>query len=336
MIFILATAANIYCQQNQRIGEWRSHLPQQFGRKISQSPDKIFYANLWNIISINKEDLSVDFISKVDGLSDIGISELAYDHFNEQLFVIYSNSNIDIITSDQIVNIPNISSNTNLAGDKSINQVFFLDNKQTFFSTAFGIVAFDPSTYNFGNTTFTSVKVNEVSAHMDQLYAATDEGAYTVSLNSEVNIGDFNQWTLLDDANGLPSLYEAKSITSYSGHIYIAENNNLYKSANGVDFQKIFQTSDPLLKIEFLRATSDRLIVGTKDAAFNSEVLFFDADDQFIVEGPSCTDLVNDALMDDQGRIWYADDFNEIRFAEDYTSMCKRISYNSPFSHQGQ
>ncbi len=45
-------------------------------------------------------------MSRITGLSETGISAIHYDKTNEKLVVAYSNSNIDIIYRNDIINVP--------------------------------------------------------------------------------------------------------------------------------------------------------------------------------------------------------------------------------------
>ena len=82
--------ATLVCmgQSMLALGEWKSHLPQQSGNYVTQSKDKIIYSNSWNLILIDKEDMTPTFVSKVEGLSEVGIKIVEYDPTNNQLVVV--------------------------------------------------------------------------------------------------------------------------------------------------------------------------------------------------------------------------------------------------------
>ena len=93
-------------QSSLPIGQWKSHLSYKEGISITQSQDKIIYASSKGIITIDKEDISVTFLSKEDGLSDVNIRGLYYDQENLQLIIVYKDNNIDIIRDNDVINIP--------------------------------------------------------------------------------------------------------------------------------------------------------------------------------------------------------------------------------------
>ena len=132
-----------FAQSEIPIYNWKSYLPHLNGEVVAQSDDKIIYGTEWSLLTIDKQDGSFDFISKVEGLSDIGIKDMVYDDFNDQLIVIYDNSNIDIIKDDEVFNVNNIKNNTNIVGDRSINGVEVTNGGEAFYlATSFGIVEY--------------------------------------------------------------------------------------------------------------------------------------------------------------------------------------------------
>jgi hypothetical protein len=87
----------LFAQSNIPIGAWKSYLPYKQGLTITQSSEKIIYGTPWSILTIDKDDDSVDFLSTVDGLTTVGIQKIAYDDTNEQLIIAYDDSAIDLI-----------------------------------------------------------------------------------------------------------------------------------------------------------------------------------------------------------------------------------------------
>ena len=314
------------------IGEWDSHLPYQAGRLITQSDTKIIYATNWSLLIIDKEDFSHSFLSKVEGLSDIGISEIKYDLITDQLIVAYTNSNIDIIKDDDVVNLPNIKSNLSISGDKMIYDIH-VDNGIAYFSTGFGLVELDLSSYDFGFTVFTGIKVNDSSTKDQKIFIATDDGIYSGKRDPQINLGDFNKWKLLDEAYGFPSVYGAKSILHYNNNMYTVIDRQLWKETDQLAVP-IYELEENEFDIEFVASSDNNLMLALKDNLFSSKVLFFSQEGTFTESMRLCTDRITGVLEDDQGRIWYADEWNQIRYSNNKNEECKRLEFNSPFSHK--
>ena len=319
-------------QQDLRLGQWKSHLPQNQGWSVTQSPEKIIYGTPWSIIYIDKEELSASFLTKTDGLSDIGVSVVAYDPFNDQLFVAYESSDLDIIKDGEIINVPNIKSNTTISNDRRINDIHFVSSELAFIATGFGIIEYNPRAYNFGATSFTSVRVNQIASSSTYIYAATDDGVYRTSITS-TDKADFNTWQLLETSVGLPSVYQSKAIVFHQESLYADIDGVLYK-ATSENLWTVFYEDTDGLDLVYLQDTDDRLISGWKGSNFRGEVRFFSPDGFFISSDGSCANIVRGAIKDEQGRIWYAEGFTGIRSSKDYTSGCDIRTYNGPFAHQ--
>jgi len=129
IVFLCCLIGQVQAQESDlRIGQWKSHLPYQAGRWVTQSETQIYYASPFSIFTIDKVDNSVDFISKVDGLSDVGVDKINYNQASETLVIAYTNSNLDLVKPDGIINLNDIQVNTSIIGDRTIYNILFEDN----------------------------------------------------------------------------------------------------------------------------------------------------------------------------------------------------------------
>jgi len=320
----------VYSQSEIRIGGWQAHLPYNQGWSVTQTPENVIYGTPWSILSIDKADGSSRFISKVEGLSDVGVSQVIYDPFNDQVAVIYDNSNLDFIGREDIVNIPNIKDNTGINGDRRISDIFFAGTNQAFLATGFGIVVLDPSTYNFGTTTITGVPITSIISDGDFVYAGTSEGLYRAPI-AMTNLADFTLWSLQGSDVGLPSLYEVNDLEIHNGQIYLGSEDGLYRW-DGSNWKLEFESSDE--DLVFLQSSDDRLISGWMTGDFTSTLRFFDDNHEWITSGGGCNNLTRGAIRDEQGRIWYAEGFTNIRRSAGYQEGCEVLTYNGPYSQE--
>lgn len=312
------------------IGEWDSFLSQVDGRWVTQSAEEIIYSNGSSLIYIDKDDESVRFVDKVDGLSDIGISLLAYDKANDQLIIAYNNSNLDIVKGSQVINLPSIKENTNITGSRQINDIYIdADGRFAYFATSFGIIQFDLVNLEFASTIFTDLIVNSITGLGNELFAATEDGLYYVSDVTQINIADFSLWQLLGENEGLPMVYEANQVQSYEGNVYLAVDRNLYKREANT-FQSILEVNNNE-HIRFLSADQSKLVVGVRETnGFSSRIVFFDPTGESFEGGGACINRLRYGIEDEKGRMWYADDWRQIRHTDNYTSGCHKVEYNSP------
>src|SRR5687767_3994826 len=105
--------------QLQPIGQWRDHLPYQQVTSVTYTTDKIWAATPYSLFSVDAADNSIERWSKTNGLSETGISAIAAEPNGQRIVIAYSNSNIDVLFDDKVVNISSLK-NAGIAGDKSI------------------------------------------------------------------------------------------------------------------------------------------------------------------------------------------------------------------------
>lgn len=189
------------------LGQWRTHLPYRYCNLVEATDDRIYCSATGGLFSYNLTDNSLEKISKIDGLSDNGVSSLRWSGEIETLILAYQNSNLDIIREGVIVNIPDIMKKQ-IPGDKSIYDIEFR-GQQAYLSTGFGIVVLNLEKNEISETYYIgddgeALKVNQVATDGTYLYAATDRGVKR-GLLSDPFLVDFNAWEIiseLPDANG--------------------------------------------------------------------------------------------------------------------------------------
>jgi len=179
-------------QSDLKLGQWKSHLPYQLGRSITQSETTMYFASPWSLFMIDKGENSVQFMSKVEGLSDVGMGVIKYVPAYETLIASYKNSNIDLIKPTRIVNLPFIKEDPNIIGDKNIYSIHLEGDDLAYLACGFGVVQLNVDREEFGFTTKMNLKVSDVLVYEDEIYAATAEGIYRIPNNENINLQDFD------------------------------------------------------------------------------------------------------------------------------------------------
>lgn len=226
MLFLLVAAAGN--AQLQPVGEWREHLEFQPALRVTTSDEHIYLASKFGIFRAGITDNNIERFSKVNGLNDIGISTIRYNNASQQLLIAYTNSNLDVMTENSIINIPYIL-RSNVSGDKRINDIFFLNDK-AYLSTGLGIIVVDLKRYEISSTFYignngSALRVNGFSADGTRFYAATDEGVKTANQNA-VNLSDFRNWTNL--GAGLPP-GPVQNVFALQNKVFAQSGNRLYQ-----------------------------------------------------------------------------------------------------------
>lgn len=222
------------------IGQWKEHLPFENGISVTEGGGKVYCATAGGFFSVDEQDYSIERLSKVTGLSDIAISRVAYNHYNNTLVIGYKNGNIDFIKDNAIHNLSDIKREPDL-GNKNINNIYFI-NQYAYLACGFGIVVIDTEkkevkdTYKIGpNGAF--INVYEVTTDGANIYAATEGGVYKASL-TDPNLIYFGSWTKM---TGIP-VGTYNTIVYFGGKVIVNYSKNL---TNGAYLEDTVFTYDP-------------------------------------------------------------------------------------------
>ena len=197
-LFFLIQSLFSYSQEIP-IGQWRDHLSYRSAIAVAKGNNKVYCATEGALFSYNISDNSTERINKINGLSDVKINNIGFNNYNNTLLIAYQNANVDLLSNSSVYNLADIKREPDL-GNKMINDVFFL-NQYAYLACGFGIVLIDTEkkevkdTYKFG-TNGANINVYDVSSDGTTLYAATENGVYTASLNNP-NLNYYGSWTKL-------------------------------------------------------------------------------------------------------------------------------------------
>jgi len=328
-------SVSLCAQSDIPLGTWKSYLPHNKALHVTQSSDKIFLSTGISVFTLTKDDNSIDYLSKVEGLNDNSIAEIAYNQDLNQLIIAYNNNNIDLVTEDQVINIANIKNNTNIQGDRTIYDIYINENR-AYFSTGFGVVEYDLESLEFGFTTKTDgIAVFECTVLDNTLFAATEDGIYSVSLSQNIVQGDFAKWSLLSSDSGLPLVYTPVSLVSKFDRVYMATENVLYSSDNGFDFDTLAIETEEKFSTKFISEQAQELVWCTSRRGFSlASFSYFNSSNDRVLRKSYTQTRPTFLLAEDGGKIWLGDEFNEIRFLEDKESGISTFEINGPNSEK--
>ena len=200
LLIFWACIAGIHGMSQQApIGQWSDELPYNKVISVTEADHLIYAATPYALLRVDKEDFSVSRLTKINGLSDIGITATRYNQFTGTLVVTYSNANIDLIHGHLITNISDIK-RKQILGNKTINSIFCY-NKYAYLACGFGIVVLDLQKEEIRDTYYigpdgSPVNVLAITSDPDDtIYAATDLGIYKAYLN-DPNLVNFASWHL--------------------------------------------------------------------------------------------------------------------------------------------
>ena len=173
----LASAAPAAAQT--AIGRWRDCPDLTRIHSVVAAGDRIYGAGQAGILCFDVADRTLSTLSRSSGLSDAGISFLAFDSATRCLLVIYNNSNIDLLAGSRIYNLSDIK-RSEAFSYKEIYGVAFADSA-AYLATGFGVVVVDlrrreiRETWLLGDGGSPSA-VYALAFSPDSIYAATAAG----------------------------------------------------------------------------------------------------------------------------------------------------------------
>lgn len=197
IFFLIGT--NLLQAQNLPLGSWREHLSFTQARFVNNTASHIYCGTEQALFFIDKQDNSIHHYSKINGLSDVGIAKMDYSDDQKVLVVCYSNSNLDLIYEDGIVNVSDIERRS-ATGDKTINDISFR-GRFAYLATGFGVLALDLIKAEIKETYIIGITGNEVPVYSvtndgTYIYAATDAGILRGEI-ANPDLNNFAEWQLV-------------------------------------------------------------------------------------------------------------------------------------------
>lgn len=308
--FLLITLPIAIDASDLAIGQWRHHLPNNTIIALEETPERIIAATPYGLVIYNKADRSMERINKVDGLSDFGLTAIAWSDQHNALLVGYENGNLDVITPEGFHNIPDIMQ-ASILGSKQINQIVTNGNT-ALIACDFGIVELKISDRLIRDTWFigpegSMVNINHLLLTDTVIYAATNAGILFADVNAP-NLADFRNWHRLEVSGNNNEVFNY--IVSHNNRLVV---NRIDGSADVMYYfdDDVWQTFSPPEGFDdntnrFVRTSGDHLLAGSgfrlyiidKDMMVKREVVSY---------YPG-TPRPNDARYDAGNTLWIADD----------------------------
>ena len=255
--------------QNVPLGSWQSHFSYCSAKHILKVRNKIFCSSYNGLFSIDQTDNQIVNYSKANGLSEVGISAMAYDSTENLIILAYRSGNLDLLylnenlQPDQIINWPFLAEAADLPANKRVSKISFQENK-VYLCTNFGIIKLDPKlreieeTYRYIGPGGLEVAVTDVTFGNDSLIAATSQGLLTASLSPTINKQYFANWKTI------PTPYRAISVSFQNGSIHAGfPGYGVYKRNNQA-WEKVYESTSQTYSFSDknnLVTLSDRIVV---------------------------------------------------------------------------
>lgn len=192
------------------VGTWRYYPAYNGISEVdSISSSCIFVLSSGNIYKVNKEEWTVQTYDRITGLTDVDIKTMAWNGVAKRMVLIYSNSNIDLMTKEgDVTNIPDIY-NKETTLDKTINSIFIKD-QFAYLSTGFGIIKLDARKAEISDSYNLGENISKTYLDKTNIYAMRSDGSVlTASLSS--NLLDKRVWS--EYTGSTAGMFDAETVS---------------------------------------------------------------------------------------------------------------------------
>jgi hypothetical protein len=181
------------------VGTWTDHLVYNTANCVAVSTEEVYASTGSSIIIYNKGFDELKKMSRINGLTETGISTISWSEEYKTLIIAYSSSNVDLLINNTIYNIADINRKY-IPGRKAINRIR-TNGKYAYLACSFGIVVVDLikkeiyDTWKPG-TGSESTEVWDIAFGNSKIYAATGTGVYSADITNP-GLSYFGNWSLL-------------------------------------------------------------------------------------------------------------------------------------------
>lgn len=240
--FLLTLASTAWAQV--AMGKWKTHLAYNSVSQVAQSGTKVYAVSEGALFSVDKTDGGLSFYSKLTGLNGSNISKIKFNSSSQELLIIYSDGNIDIIGNSGITNMPDLY-NKQMSSGKTVNQIQFYQNK-AYLACNFGIVVLNLDKKEVADTYYIGSNASEVAVlsttiHNGTIYALSKSAVYKASA-TEPQLANYEFWST---ASGLPGTGDFQNISSFGGKLILLRGGKLYKQESNKTWTSFLSDLSP-------------------------------------------------------------------------------------------
>ena len=294
LIALFAFNANVTTAQ--QVGDWKLHHVYSglHVQNIIDNGKLVYYLSDGYLYAYDKENDETLFFSKRNDLSDNFIKNIYYNFDKEYLFIIYENSNIDIMyNSGKVVNIPDLK-NAVLTTEKGINDVDFA-GKFIYVATDFGYMVVDDDKYQIKESHNYNKKFTSIIATDKYIYACVNNKIIVSEL--EAHHYEFSAFT--------ETKYSVENLYKMDNNKFCTASGWFYTFEIGADYK------NPSIKV--IKEQSVKLVSKSKNgyiASFDGFYMNLDnqgnvVDEVVLPEGEFSGSLISS--MENDGSVWGVD-----------------------------
>ncbi len=170
------------------VGTWSDHLIYDRAEKLALGSKEVYASTGSSLLVYNREFDELRKLSRINGLTETGISTIAWSEEYNTLVIGYLSTNLDLVSDKSIYNVPDMT-NKYIPGKKEINRIR-TNGKYAYLACSFGIVIIDLQKREIYDTwkpgdSYRTAEVWDISFGNGNVYAATDMGLFYANSSSQ-------------------------------------------------------------------------------------------------------------------------------------------------------
>jgi hypothetical protein len=199
------------------VGTWSDHLTYKSSRCVAVGTEEVFSSTGSSILIYNRNLGELRKLSRINGLTETGISTIAWSEEYKSLIIAYNSTNVDLLVKNVIYNIPDISRKYS-SGTEVIYRIR-TKGKYAYLACSFGVVVIDLEkrevydTWKPGISTDVNA-IRDIAFSNDKVYVASDNGVFSADLSNQ-GLAYFGNWSRI---NFLPDPVAKFNSVIYSGN----------------------------------------------------------------------------------------------------------------------
>ncbi len=299
-IFILCTG--VLKGQDKPIGYWDSYLPYSSALGIATDGSTIYTICKQGFFTYTPGTNVTETYSKVNGMSDMGMSCIAYDASSGITVLVYNDCNIDLFKNNTFYNIPDLKLKA-ISGNKAVYNVY-AENGFAYLSTSIGVMVIDLASHNILQTYQFIINggitpVKDFTGVGDSFYAVTGGGLYRANKNNP-ELQNFAVWQMVENTHVF------KNITNAGGSLFLSTSSRVYKIVN--DTAREVYVCNPVAAINHIDGHGDTLFITEYlDSKYYSEVVILDPASGSVLDTFVAPGQCVQTIQLQNGQIWIAD-----------------------------
>ncbi len=256
LLLVLFSCLSVSLFAQLPMGGWKMHSAYGYVDVVEEGNNKIFALSYGSLMSVDKEEGTIEYYNKLTGLTSSNITSIRFDKASSQLLITYADGNIDLLdeNTSEVYNISDLY-NSGTGENKTVQDIV-IKGRTAWLAMTFGILEIDlrrhelKETYYIGQEA-SAVNVKHLAVSADSLYAVSDDMLFSADINK--NKIDYHNW----HSTPLPKTGNTLAAQNIDGTLYLLLDSLVYRynaqewkvCADGQKYYNIRQSSHNLLAL---------------------------------------------------------------------------------------